>query len=208
MPRSRPTASRPFCSRRSSFNDDSIGNSTLETNGDKRPRSIKTHWLPNGAWRWNRIPARLQPTLKRLQHPAPMKRPRNGRRWSTTLAACSPPKAVPSASSIRKKSTACSGFSLSDVSLNDNSGIRAIINSAMVSYERLPMLEIVFDRLVRLMTTVLRNFTSDNVEVSLDRITSVRFGDYLNSIPLAGDIWRYSRRRSGTTSDLRRSIPA
>ena len=37
--------------------------------------------------------------------------------------------------------------------------------------ERLPMLEIVFDRLVRLMTTWLRNFTSDNVEVSLDRIT-------------------------------------
>src|SRR5579862_7969425 len=76
------------------------------------------------------------------------------------------------------------GFSLADVNLNDNSGIRAIIDSAMVSYERLPMLEIVFDRLVRLMTTSLRNFTSDNVEVSLDRITSVRFGDYLNSIPL------------------------
>jgi flagellar motor switch protein FliM len=76
------------------------------------------------------------------------------------------------------------GFSLTDVSLNENSGIRAIIDSAMVSYERLPMLEIVFDRLVRLMTTSLRNFTSDNVEVSLDRITSVRFGDYLNSIPL------------------------
>jgi len=76
------------------------------------------------------------------------------------------------------------GFSLTDVTLNDNSGIRAIIDSAMVSYERLPMLEIVFDRLVRLLTTSLRNFTSDNVEVSLDRITSVRFGDYLNSIPL------------------------
>src|SRR6202142_4296160 len=76
------------------------------------------------------------------------------------------------------------GFSLADVNLNDNSGIRAIIDSAMVSYERLPMLEIVFDRLVRLMTTSLRNFPSDNVEVSLDRITSVRFGDYLNSIPL------------------------
>src|SRR3974390_1412141 len=76
------------------------------------------------------------------------------------------------------------GFSLADINLNDNSGIRAIIDSAMVSYERLPMLEIVFDRLVRLMTTSLRNFTSDNVEVSLDRITSVRFGDYLNSIPL------------------------
>jgi len=76
------------------------------------------------------------------------------------------------------------GFNLDDIALNENSGIRAIIDSAMVSYERLPMLEIVFDRLVRLMTTSLRNFTSDNVEVSLDRITSVRFGDYLNSIPL------------------------
>lgn len=46
------------------------------------------------------------------------------------------------------------------------------------------MLEILFDRLVRLMTTTLRNFTSDNVEVSLDGLTSIRFGDYLNAIPL------------------------
>ncbi|MGX9392370.1 flagellar motor switch protein FliM [Nitrobacteraceae bacterium UC4446_H13] len=76
------------------------------------------------------------------------------------------------------------GFSVGEINLDDNSGIRAIIDSAMVSYERLPMLEIIFDRLVRLMTTSLRNFTSDNVEVSLDRITSVRFGDYMNSIPL------------------------
>ncbi|WP_420710512.1 flagellar motor switch protein FliM [Asticcacaulis sp. SL142] len=76
------------------------------------------------------------------------------------------------------------GFDLSDEDYNERSGIRAIINSAMVSYERLPMLEIVFDRLVRLMTTSLRNFTSDNVEVSLDNISSIRFGDYLNSIPL------------------------
>jgi flagellar motor switch protein FliM len=76
------------------------------------------------------------------------------------------------------------GFAASEVNLDEHSGIRAIIDSAMVSYERLPMLEIVFDRLVRLMTTSLRNFTSDNVEVSLDRITSVRFGDYMNSIPL------------------------
>jgi flagellar motor switch protein FliM len=76
------------------------------------------------------------------------------------------------------------GFSVGEVNLDDHSGIRAIIDSAMVSYERLPMLEIVFDRLVRLMTTSLRNFTSDNVEVSLDRITSVRFSDYMNSIPL------------------------
>src|ERR1700678_4372721 len=76
------------------------------------------------------------------------------------------------------------GFDVNSEQLQDKSGVRAIINSALVSYERLPMLEIVFDRLVRLMTTSLRNFTSDNVEVSLDSITSIRFGDYLNSIPL------------------------
>ena len=63
-------------------------------------------------------------------------------------------------------------------------GIQAIVESAMVSYERLPMLEIVFDRLLRMMSTSLRNLTSDNVEVSLDSITSIRFGDYLETIPM------------------------
>lgn len=76
------------------------------------------------------------------------------------------------------------GFDPTIEDSDEHSGIRAIINSALVSYERLPMLEIVFDRLVRLMSTSLRNFTSDNVEVSLDNISSIRFGDYLNTIPL------------------------
>lgn len=76
------------------------------------------------------------------------------------------------------------GFDGDDEVGGGGGGIRAIINSTLVSYERLPMLEIIFDRLVRLMTTSLRNFTSDNVEVSLDNISSIRFGDYLNSIPL------------------------
>ena len=68
---------------------------------------------------------------------------------------------------------------------NDHdSGMQRIISSGLVSYERLPMLEIVFDRLVRIMSTSLRNFTSDNVEVGIDNILSLRFGDYLNSIPL------------------------
>lgn len=76
------------------------------------------------------------------------------------------------------------GFDAAAANEVELSGVQALINSALVSYERLPMLEIVFDRLVRLSTTSLRNFTSDNVEVSLDSISSVRFGDYLNSIPL------------------------
>jgi flagellar motor switch protein FliM len=76
------------------------------------------------------------------------------------------------------------GFDEGGTGEESNSGIHAVLNSALVSYERLPMLEVVFDRLVRMMSTSLRNFTSDNVEVSLDRIASARFGDYLNSIPL------------------------
>ncbi|MEX0839272.1 MAG: flagellar motor switch protein FliM [Parvibaculum sp.] len=76
------------------------------------------------------------------------------------------------------------GFEIEEGQVSDRHGIDAIVNSALVSYERLPMLEIVFDRLVRLMTVSLRNFTSDNVEVSLDNVSSIRFGDYLNSIPL------------------------
>jgi flagellar motor switch protein FliM len=76
------------------------------------------------------------------------------------------------------------GFDEEHEDEGQRSGIQAILSSALVSYERLPMLEVVFDRLVRLMSTSLRNFTSDNVEVSLDNIASIRFGDYLNSIPL------------------------
>jgi flagellar motor switch protein FliM len=76
------------------------------------------------------------------------------------------------------------GFDDGPSGADDKSGIERIISSGLVSYERLPMLEIVFDRLVRLLSTTLRNFTSDNVEVSIDSITSLRFGDYLNSIPL------------------------
>ena len=76
------------------------------------------------------------------------------------------------------------GFAEATPEEDHRSGIQRIISSGLVSYERLPMLEIVFDRLVRIMSTSLRNFTSDNVEVGIDNILSLRFGDYLNSIPL------------------------
>jgi flagellar motor switch protein FliM len=64
------------------------------------------------------------------------------------------------------------------------SGIQRIISSGLVSYERLPMLEIVVDRLARIMTTSLRNFTNDNAEVSVEDIASIRFSDYIKSVPL------------------------
>jgi flagellar motor switch protein FliM len=76
------------------------------------------------------------------------------------------------------------GFDDNPAGTETMTGMHRIISSGLVSYERLPMLEIVFDRLVRIMSTSLRNFTSDNVEVSIDNILSLRFGDYLNAIPL------------------------
>src|ERR1700744_6640488 len=63
------------------------------------------------------------------------------------------------------------GFDVNSDQMQDKSGVRAIINSALVSYERLPMLEIVLHRLVRLITTSLRNFTSVKVEFTIERIT-------------------------------------
>ena len=73
------------------------------------------------------------------------------------------------------------GFSSGDDGASRN-GIQAIVDSGSVAYERLPMLEIIFERLVRLLSTSLRNFFTDNVEVTLESIRSVRFGDYVNSI--------------------------
>lgn len=76
------------------------------------------------------------------------------------------------------------GFDGDDGDDEGGGGVMALVNSAMVNYERLPMLDIVFDRLVRLMSTSLRNLTTDNVDVSLDQVSTVRFGDYLNSVAL------------------------
>jgi flagellar motor switch protein FliM len=73
------------------------------------------------------------------------------------------------------------GFSSGD-DKDGRNGIQAIVDSGSVAYERLPMLEIIFERLVRLLSTSLRNFFTDNVEVTLESIRSIRFGDYINSI--------------------------
>lgn len=66
---------------------------------------------------------------------------------------------------------------------DEKTGIQALLSSSTVSYERLPMLEVVFDRLVRMMSISLRNFMQDNVEITLEQIDSMRFSDYLKSIP-------------------------
>ena len=69
-----------------------------------------------------------------------------------------------------------------------NSGIRQLVNSSVISYEKLPMLGVIFDRFERLMSTSLRQFAADNVDIAIENISSVRFGEYLNSIPLPAGI--------------------
>ncbi|WP_025885162.1 flagellar motor switch protein FliM [Asaia prunellae] len=75
------------------------------------------------------------------------------------------------------------GGAFSKISERHETGMERIIRAGFVAYERMPMLEIVLDRLVRLLTTGLRNFTNDNVEITMEYTRSMCFGDYVNSVP-------------------------
>jgi flagellar motor switch protein FliM len=63
-------------------------------------------------------------------------------------------------------------------------GLKAVIESKVINQERLPMLEVVFERMVRTFSTSLRNLTSDAIEINVDQLTSVRFGEFMNNVPL------------------------
>lgn len=76
------------------------------------------------------------------------------------------------------------GFDSKQESHDPNTGLSAILGKSQMAYEKLPMLEVVFDRMVRVLSTSLRNFTSDNVDVNIESMTSLRFDEYLNSVPL------------------------
>lgn len=66
--------------------------------------------------------------------------------------------------------------------LSPRIGVKAVIESDMINHERLPMLEVVYDRMVRSFATSMRHLTSDAIEVNLEAITSIRFGDFTNRI--------------------------
>lgn len=73
----------------------------------------------------------------------------------------------------------------SDSSTEDSkSGNYILLDNSVVNYEKLPMLDHIFDKFERFLSTALRHFTADNVDVTIVSATSVRFGDYLDSIPL------------------------
>lgn len=71
-----------------------------------------------------------------------------------------------------------------DVAVGQRHGLRAVIESDIISHDRLPMLEVMFDRMVRTFATSMRNLTSDAIDVSLEEVTSIRFADFTGRIAL------------------------
>ena len=63
-------------------------------------------------------------------------------------------------------------------------GLEALLNSAHVEHKRMPLLEACIDRLVRALKKSMRNFISNNIELSLSETSSIRFGNYVEAIPL------------------------
>lgn len=69
-----------------------------------------------------------------------------------------------------------------EVGTQEEDGLKRIIKTGFVAYERMPMLENVLDRFERFWTSTLRSFTNEKVEVSLSNMTSLRFGSFMEAI--------------------------
>ncbi len=63
-------------------------------------------------------------------------------------------------------------------------GIYALLNSQYIRHRRLPVLEACFDRLVHALSKSLRNLTAGDIELSLADSNTVRFGNYIEEVPL------------------------
>ncbi|CAO3351608.1 FliM/FliN family flagellar motor switch protein [Azospirillum melinis] len=75
-------------------------------------------------------------------------------------------------------------------------GLAALLWNRRISVDRLPMLEVVVDRFVRMLATSLRAYSDAPVDVTLVSMRSVRFGDWVNDetgerplIPFRADPW-------------------
>ncbi|MCQ9155469.1 FliM/FliN family flagellar motor switch protein [Acidomonas methanolica] len=62
-------------------------------------------------------------------------------------------------------------------------GAELLLEHAAPSYERLPMLDVVCDRFVRVLMTTLRGVLNDNVVVAASSVTSDRFADRFEVLP-------------------------
>jgi flagellar motor switch protein FliM len=95
-----------------------------------------------------------------------------------------PPVAIPAGGDMRFDQAGIDALFGDVAPAAKKKGLRAVIESKIISHERLPMLEVVCDRVVRSFATSMRNLTSDAIDVSLDEVTSTRFGEFMNRVAL------------------------
>lgn len=67
-------------------------------------------------------------------------------------------------------------------------GIKAVLEQSLQSYDRLPMLEIIFEKFIRQLSTSLRNLTSEPVDVTIADFSSLRFGNYFDNLKAPSSI--------------------
>lgn len=75
-------------------------------------------------------------------------------------------------------------FGVSMEESGPTTGVEALLNSSRVQHNRLPLLEACIDQLVRSLNKSMRSFMSNDIELSLVETSSIRFGNYIESIPL------------------------
>jgi flagellar motor switch protein FliM len=71
----------------------------------------------------------------------------------------------------------------SKLSSGDLVGVKAVLDKALQSYERLPMLEIVFEKFSQHLSNAFQHFTSEAVDVRISGFDSLRFGEYFKKLP-------------------------
>lgn len=99
------------------------------------------------------------------------------------MDASAPSPIVPDDEATLGSSLTAEGFAdFASTTRSPRTGIRALVDSAVVMHERLPMLDVVLDRFVRNLTPSMRNFTSDNIEITIERVTSRRFSDFMSGL--------------------------
>jgi hypothetical protein len=95
------------------------------------------------------------------------------------MAALEPPAEVP-----KKPRNPPPAYSWSDFMLLTKELVAERTDDAKELKNPLPLLEPVYDRFVRMLATSMRTVTGLNSEISLDRLSYVQHGDYLNQVPL------------------------
>lgn len=65
--------------------------------------------------------------------------------------------------------------------IKSQTGIKAILEHSLQSYEKLPMLEVIFEKFVRQLAISLRNLTSEAINTHVVLFESLRFSDVLKS---------------------------